>query len=64
MRAIALIEAGADVIVIDTAHGHSHGVIDTVAKLRQASPDATIIAGNIATGAAAEMLIDAGANAV
>ena len=37
-------------IVIDTAHGHSHGVIDTVAKLRKASPDSTIIAGNIATG--------------
>ena len=63
-RALALIDAGADVIVIDTAHGHSHGVIDTVAKLRKASPDSTIIAGNIATGAAAEMLIDAGANAV
>ena len=63
-RALALIEAGADVIVIDTAHGHSHGVIDTVAKLRKESPDSTIIAGNIATGAAAEMLIDAGADAV
>ena len=63
-RALALIDAGADVIVIDTAHGHSHGVINTVAKLRKASPDSIIIAGNIATGAAAEMLIEAGANAV
>ncbi len=63
-RAMALLEAGADAIVIDTAHGHSHGVIDTVAKLRSEAPEATIIAGNIATGAAANALIDAGANAV
>lgn len=63
-RAMALIEAGADAIVIDTAHGHSHGVIDTVAEIRNKSPEATIIAGNIATGAAANALIDAGANAV
>ena len=63
-RAMALIEAGVDAIVIDTAHGHSHGVIDTVAEIRNKSPEATIIAGNIATGAAANALIDAGANAV
>ena len=63
-RALALLEAGADAIVIDTAHGHSHGVIDTVGKLRSKAPGATIIAGNIATGAAANALIDAGANAV
>ena len=63
-RAMALIEAGADAIVIDTAHGHSHGVIDTVAEIRAKSPESTIIAGNIATGAAANALIDAGANAV
>ena len=49
-RAISLIEAGADAIVIDTAHGHSHGVIDTVSELRRRAPDSTIIAGNIATG--------------
>ncbi|MEC7743812.1 MAG: IMP dehydrogenase [Candidatus Thermoplasmatota archaeon] len=63
-RALALIDAGADAIVVDTAHGHSHGVIDTVAEIRLKSPSATIIAGNIATGAAANALIDAGANAV
>jgi len=63
-RALALLGAGADAIVIDTAHGHSHGVIDTVGKLRSKAPGATIIAGNIATGAAANALIDAGANAV
>jgi len=63
-RAMALIEAGADAIVVDTAHGHSHGVIDTVSEIRAKSPGATIIAGNIATGAAANALIDAGANAV
>ena len=63
-RALALLEAGADAIVIDTAHGHSQGVIDTVGKLRSKAPGATIIAGNIATGAAANALIDAGANAV
>tara|TARA_Y100001970_G_scaffold100608_1_gene126405 strand:+ start:1472 stop:2932 length:1461 start_codon:yes stop_codon:yes gene_type:complete len=63
-RALALIDAGADAIVVDTAHGHSHGVIDTVAEIRSNSPNTTIIAGNIATGAAANALIDAGANAV
>ena len=63
-RAISLIEAGADAIVIDTAHGHSHGVIDTVSELRRRAPDSTIIAGNIATGDAAKMLIEAGADAV
>ena len=50
---------------MDTAHGHSHGVIDTVREIRSQAPDkAQIVAGNIATGAAADMLIDAGANAV
>ncbi|MEE3232420.1 MAG: IMP dehydrogenase [Candidatus Thermoplasmatota archaeon] len=64
-RALALYEAGADAVVVDTAHGHSHGVIDTVRAIRgQAADGAQIIAGNIATGAAAEMLIDAGADAV
>ena len=64
-RALALFEAGADAIVVDTAHGHSHGVIDTVREIRSQAPDkAQIVAGNIATGAAADMLIDAGANAV
>tara|TARA_B100000029_G_scaffold424572_1_gene432445 strand:+ start:597 stop:2060 length:1464 start_codon:yes stop_codon:yes gene_type:complete len=64
-RALALFEAGADAVVVDTAHGHSHGVIDTVKEIRSLAPDkAQIVAGNIATGAAADMLIDAGANAV
>ena len=64
-RALALFEAGSDAVVVDTAHGHSHGVIDTVREIRsQASDGAQIVAGNIATGEAAEMLIDAGADAV
>ena len=64
-RALALFEAGADAVVVDTAHGHSHGVIDAVRAIRGQAPEgAQIIAGNIATGAAAEMLIEAGADAV
>jgi len=63
-RAAALLAAGADVIVIDTAHGHSQGVIDGVKRLRATFPEIELIAGNIATADAAEALIDAGANAV
>lgn len=63
-RAEALIQAGADAIVIDTAHGHSEGVIDAVRELKGMYPEAQIIAGNIATAAAAEALIDAGTDAV
>ena len=63
-RAEALISAGADVIVVDTAHGHSRGVVETVAKIRAAFPDAQLIAGNIVTAEAAAALIDAGVNAV
>ena len=64
-RALALFEAGADAVVVDTAHGHSHGVLHTVRQIREAAgPDAQIIAGNVATGAAADALIAAGANAV
>ena len=64
-RALALFEAGADAVIVDTAHGHSHGVIETVREIRSQAPDkAQIVAGNIATGAAADMLVDAGANAV
>ncbi len=64
-RALALYEAGADVVVVDTAHGHSHGVLHTVRQIRElAGPEAQIIAGNVATGAAADALIAAGANAV
>ena len=64
-RALALFEAGADAGSVDTAHGHSHGVIETVREIRSQAPDKVqIVAGNIATGAAADMLVDAGANAV
>ncbi len=62
-RAIALVEAGADVIVLDSAHGHSQGIIDTL-KLIKKTLDVDVIAGNIATAAAAQDLIDAGADAV
>jgi IMP dehydrogenase len=63
-RAEALLRAGADVIIIDTAHGHSQGVIDGVKRLRSTFPNIELVAGNIATAAAAEVLIKAGANAV
>ncbi|THB73510.1 MAG: IMP dehydrogenase [Desulfobulbaceae bacterium] len=59
-----LVNAGVDVVVLDSAHGHSAGVINSVAKVRKAFPDLQIIAGNIATGEAAEDLINAGASAV
>ena len=62
-RAKALVEAGVDVIVLDSAHGHSQGILDTV-KLIKKELDVDIIAGNIATGAAAQDLIDAGADGV
>ena len=63
-RAAALIAAGADLIVVDTAHGHSLGVINTVRALREKYPDLQIVAGNVATGEATRDLIEAGANAV
>jgi len=63
-RIDALVEAGVDVIVIDTAHGHSQGVIDRVKKTKIKHPDLNIIAGNIATGAAALDLVKAGADCV
>lgn len=63
-RARALIEAGVDVIVIDTAHGHSQGVISMVKRMKQLFSGMEIIAGNIGTAAAAEDLIQAGADAV
>ncbi|MDP4175189.1 MAG: IMP dehydrogenase [Bacteroidota bacterium] len=63
-RAEALLNAGADVIVVDTAHGHSQGVIKTIKELRKKFKYAQIIAGNIATGEAAKDLIAAGVNAV
>ncbi len=63
-RMDALIEAGVDVIVVDTAHGHSRGVLDTVAEVRRRHPGVQLIAGNIATAAAASALIEAGADAI
>ncbi|WP_078556420.1 IMP dehydrogenase [Bacillus alkalicellulosilyticus] len=63
-RVTALVEAGVDVIVIDTAHGHSKGVLDKVREVRNAFPDLDIIAGNVATAEATKDLIEAGANIV
>jgi IMP dehydrogenase len=61
-RAQALIASGVDVLVVDTAHGHSRGVIDMVARIAGLSGEFEVIAGNIATSEAAEALIDAGAD--
>lgn len=63
-RSVALIEAGVDLVVIDTAHGHSDGVAKAVARLRAAYPRQQICAGNVATAQAARALVDAGADAV
>ncbi|MBO1255352.1 IMP dehydrogenase [Alteromonas sp. 5E99-2] len=59
-----LVEAGVDVLLIDTSHGHSEGVIASVKRIRNAFPDIQIIAGNVATGAGAKALADAGVDAV
>jgi IMP dehydrogenase len=63
-RAEALVEAGVDVIVIDTAHGHSKGVLEMVEKLKSLYPELDVIAGNVATPEGTEALIKAGADAV
>ena len=63
-RAIALIDAGVDAVVIDTAHGHSNKVIEIVKRLKTDYPKSQIIAGNIATAEAADALIKAGADAI
>ena len=63
-RAEALFEAGADAIVIDTAHGHSAGVLRKIAEIRAHFPDRTLIAGNIATAEGARALFDAGVDVV
>jgi len=63
-RAEALLDAGVDVITVDTAHGHSRGVMDTVNAIKKLSNEAQVIAGNIATPTAAKALIDAGADCV
>jgi IMP dehydrogenase len=64
VRVHALVEAGVDVIVVDTAHGHSRGVLDRVHWIKKHYPDMQVIGGNIATGAAALALAQAGADAV
>src|SRR5699024_3283401 len=63
-RVEALVEAGVDVIVVDTAHGHSRGVLDRVAWVKKNFPQIQVIGGNIATGAAAKALVEAGADGV
>ncbi|MBM4194337.1 MAG: IMP dehydrogenase, partial [Gemmatimonadetes bacterium] len=63
-RARALVDAGVDALVIDTAHGHSQGVLDATATVREALPDAQLVAGNVATRAAAKALVDRGVDAV
>ena len=60
----ALVKAGVDAIVVDTAHGHSMGVIERVRWVKQNYPQVDVIGGNIATGAAARALVEAGADAV
>ena len=63
-RVEALVRAGVDALVVDTAHGHSAGVIDRVRWVKQNFPDVDVIGGNIATGAAARALVEAGADGV
>ncbi|HAJ93203.1 MAG TPA: IMP dehydrogenase [Gammaproteobacteria bacterium] len=63
-RVEALVAAGADVVIVDTAHGHSQGVIDRVRWVKQHFPDIQVIGGNIATAAAARALVEAGADGV
>ena len=63
-RIKALVEAGADAIVIDTAHGHSRGVIEKLKEAKTAYPNVDIVVGNVATGDAARMLVEAGADGI
>src|SRR5690606_23764695 len=63
-RVAALVAAGVDVVIVDTAHGHSQGVIERVAWVKKNFPDVQVIGGNIVTGDAALALMDAGADAV
>lgn len=64
IRAEKLVEAGVDALVIDTAHGHSQGVIDQVKHIKAKYPEVTVIAGNVATGEATKALFEAGADVV
>ena len=63
-RAKALVEAGADAIVIDTAHGHSKGVVEKLHEVKAAFPNVDVVVGNVATGAAAKYLVENGADGV
>lgn len=63
-RVAALVEAGVDVLLIDSSHGHSQGVLDRIKETREAYPDLQIIGGNVATAAGAKALVEAGVNAV
>ena len=63
-RVAALVEAQADIICIDTAHGHSRGVLDAVAKIREAYPDMQLMAGNVATADGAKALIERGVDSI
>lgn len=64
LRVDLLVDAGVDLLVVDTAHGHSRNVLEMVKTIKKKYPECQILAGNIATGAAAQALIDAGADAV
>jgi IMP dehydrogenase len=64
VRTAALVQAGVDVLVIDTAHGHTKGVIEAVAKTKASYPDLQVVAGNVATAAGTLALIEAGADAI
>jgi IMP dehydrogenase len=63
-RAALLVEAGVDVLVVDTAHGHSQGVLDAVARVRERFPDVDLVGGNVGTADAAKALVERGADAV
>ncbi len=63
-RARALVDAGVDVLVVDTAHGHSEGVLQAVARVREALPDTQLIAGNVGTKEGARALLERGADAI
>jgi IMP dehydrogenase len=63
-RAHALVDAGADAIVIDTAHGHSKGVVEKLLEVKNAFPKVDVVVGNVATGDAARLLVDNGADAI
>jgi IMP dehydrogenase len=63
-RSAALVDAGVDILVIDTAHGHSSGVLEAVSRAKRMSNEVQVIAGNVATGEATRALVDAGADAV